>query len=94
MSIGFVIMNKAARYANGGSLVSPVWLMMVYFMQTIGELYLSPIGLSMVTKLAPKRIVSVMMGICIASIALANYLAGVLVSILHTYLPEMTFSPF
>lgn len=89
MSIGFIVMNKAARYADGGHLVSPTWLIMVYFMHTMGELCLSPIGLSMVTKLAPKRIVSVMMGIWFASIALANYLAGVLENILHTYLPEM-----
>lgn len=89
MSVGFVIMNYAARMAGDDVLVSPAWLLMVYFMHTMGELCLSPIGLSMVTKLAPQKIVSLMMGIWFASIATANYLAGVLESILKTYLPEM-----
>ncbi len=89
MSMGFVIMNYAAKLAGDDNLVSPAWLMMVYFMHTMGELCLSPIGLSMVTKLAPQKIVSLMMGIWFASIAIANYLAGVLESILKTYLPDM-----
>lgn len=89
MSLGFVIMNLAAGRAGQGIMVSPFWLLAVYFMHTMGELCLSPIGLSMVTKLAPKSIVSVMMGLWFASIALANYLAGVMESILHNLLPEM-----
>lgn len=89
MSIGFVVMNIAAGRAGHGTLVSPLWLLIVYFMHTMGELCLSPIGLSMVTKLAPKAIVSVMMGIWFASIALANYLAGVLESILHNLFPNL-----
>jgi POT family proton-dependent oligopeptide transporter len=89
MSAGFVIMNLAAKHVSEGGLVSPMWLLMVYFMHTLGELCLSPIGLSMVTKLAPKKIVSVMMGIWFASIALANYLAGVLENLLNTYLPNI-----
>ncbi|MBN1119219.1 MAG: peptide MFS transporter [Bacteroidales bacterium] len=89
MSIGFVIMNYAAKLAGDNNLISPMWLLIVYFMHTMGELCLSPIGLSMVTKLAPQKIVSLMMGIWFASIATANYLAGVLESILQTYLPNM-----
>ena len=88
MSVGFVIMNLAAQHAGDDTLVSPVWLLMVYFMHTMGELCLSPIGLSMVTKLAPQKIVSVMMGIWFASIALANYLAGILENVLHNHLPH------
>jgi POT family proton-dependent oligopeptide transporter len=89
MSIGFIIMTSAFNLASDGDPVSPMWLVMVYFMHTMGELCLSPIGLSMVTKLAPQKIVSLMMGIWFASIATANYLAGVLESILNTYLPDM-----
>lgn len=89
MSVGFVIMNLAAQHAGKYTLVSPIWLLLVYFVHTLGELCLSPIGLSMVTKLAPQKIVSVMMGIWFASIALANYLAGVLENILHNYLPQV-----
>ncbi|MBA7540824.1 Di-/tripeptide transporter [subsurface metagenome] len=89
MSIGFIIMNKAVQHTNNENLVSPMWLLAVYFMHTMGELCLSPIGLSMVTKLAPQKIVSVMMGVWFASIALAGYLAGILENILQTYLPGM-----
>jgi POT family proton-dependent oligopeptide transporter len=89
MSIGFVLMNKAAQVAGDGTLVSPMWLLSVYFMHTMGELFLSPIGLSMITKLAPPKIVSIMMGVWFSSVAAANYLAGVLESLLHNYLPDM-----
>jgi POT family proton-dependent oligopeptide transporter len=51
----------------------------------VGELFLSPIGLSMITKLSPPKIVSLMMGLWFTSIALANYMAGVLESILHKF---------
>ncbi len=94
MSIGFVIMTSASKLAGDNNLVSPMWLIMVYFMHTMGELCLSPIGLSMVTKLAPQKIVSLMMGIWFASIATANYLAGVLESILNKYLPDMNLFAF
>lgn len=88
MSIGFIIMNKAALSASDGELVSPLWLISVFFMHTMGELCLSPIGISMVTKLAPQKISSIMMGVWFASFAVANYLAGVLEKILHSYFPE------
>ncbi len=88
MSLGFVIMNFAANLAGNDKLVSPVWLLMVYFMHTMGELCLSPIGLSAVTKLSPNKIVSLMMGIWFGSIAAGGYLAGILNSLLKTYLPN------
>ncbi|OGM06118.1 MAG: hypothetical protein A2008_00950 [Candidatus Wallbacteria bacterium GWC2_49_35] len=65
--------------------VGPLWLAMVYLIHTIGELCLSPIGLSMVTKLSPERFVSLMMGIWFVSSALSNYLAGRLEEILTVY---------
>jgi POT family proton-dependent oligopeptide transporter len=89
VGLGFVIMSMAVSKASGGILVSPMWLLAVYFIHTTGELCLSPIGLSMISKLAPQKIVSVMMGVWFASIALAQYLAGVLESILHNHLPDM-----
>lgn len=89
LGLGFVVMSLANSRATGGNLVSPLWLLTVYFMHTCGELCLSPIGLSMITKLAPQKIVSVMMGVWFGSMALANYLAGVLESILHNLLPDM-----
>jgi POT family proton-dependent oligopeptide transporter len=62
-----------------------LWLVAVYVLHTVGELFLSPIGLSMITKLSPPKIVSLMMGLWFTSIALANYMAGILESLLHRF---------
>jgi POT family proton-dependent oligopeptide transporter len=84
LGLGFVVMYIAAEQAKSG-LVSSLWLVGVYLLHTVGELFLSPIGLSMITKLSPPKIVSLMMGLWFTSIALANYMAGVLESILHKF---------
>jgi proton-dependent oligopeptide transporter, POT family len=89
LGLGFWIMSMANSHSANGNLVSPMWLVMVYLLHTFGELCLSPIGLSMISRLAPTRIVSVMMGVWFASSAMAQYLAGALESILHNYLPSM-----
>ncbi len=94
LGIGFVLMSAANSAAGGGNMVSPMWLIGVYFLHTVAELCLSPIGLSMISKLSPQKIVSVMMGLWFASIALANYMAGVLENILKTYLPDMQLFSF
>ncbi len=65
--------------------VGPIWLTLVYVIHTFGELCLSPIGLSMVTKLSPVRMVSLMMGVWLVSSALSNYLAGMLEGLLSAY---------
>lgn len=91
-AIAFYIMAMASNLAVDGNLVSPMWLVVVYVILTIGELMLSPIGLSMITKLAPKKLVSVVMGLWMASFAAGNYLAGMLESILHKY--ELPLYPF
>jgi POT family proton-dependent oligopeptide transporter len=65
-----------AQEHGGGIRVSPWWLFGLYFLHTIGELCLSPVGLSIVTKLAPQRIVGAMMGLWFLSIAFGNKLAG------------------
>ena len=77
--LGFVIMIFAANevVASGGqTLVSPWWLVGSYFFQSIGELCLSPVGLSSMTKLAPRRYVSQMMGIWFLASALGNLIGG------------------
>ena len=84
-AFAFWIMTQAGHAADGGNLVSPWWLVIVYVVLTLGELMLSPIGLSMITKLAPKKLVSVVMGLWMASFAAGNYLAGMLESILQKY---------
>lgn len=89
LGLGFVVMSAASGAAGDGNLVSPMWLVIVYFLHTVAELCLSPIGLSMISKLSPQKIVSVLMGLWFGSIALANYMAGVLESVLRNYLPDM-----
>ena len=58
-----------------------IWLTSTYFLQTLGELCLSPIGLSATSKLAPDRAAGFMMGIWFVSIAIGNWLAGNAVSV-------------
>ena len=82
-AVAFFIMTQAEHLANSGIKVSPLWLMAVYIILTLGELMLSPIGLSMITKLAPRKLISIVMGLWMASFAAGNYLAGMLESMLH-----------
>ena len=91
-ALAFFVMTKASHLAAGGNLVSPLWLVGVYVLLTLGELMLSPIGLSMITKLAPGKLVSVVMGLWMASFAAGNYLAGMLESILLKY--DFSLYPF
>ena len=77
--IGFLVMMYAANkvLANGaGFRVSPWWLVGSYFFQTLGELSLSPVGLSSMTKLSPRKFVGQMMGIWFMAAALGNLIAG------------------
>jgi POT family proton-dependent oligopeptide transporter len=71
----FVVVTVASML-TGGDRVSPLWLVFVYFLQSIGELCLSPVGLSTVTKLAPARMVGLMMGVWFLSISIGSYIAG------------------
>lgn len=73
--IAFVVIAFAATLAGTGR-VSPMWLVLVYFLQTIGELCLSPVGLSTVTKLSPGRMVGLMLGVWFLSISIGSYIAG------------------
>jgi POT family proton-dependent oligopeptide transporter len=73
---GFMVMVAATAIAAGGTRVSPMWLVLTMFLHTLGELCLSPVGLSTVTKLAPQRYVGQMMGVWFMSIALGNLMAG------------------
>jgi POT family proton-dependent oligopeptide transporter len=74
---GFVIVAVAAHVAQtSGSPVSPWWLVALYLCHTIGELCLSPVGLSTVTKLAPVRFASFMMGVWFLSLSIGNKVGG------------------
>jgi POT family proton-dependent oligopeptide transporter len=77
--MGFLLMIVPANavVASGGSLlVSPWWLVASYFFQTLGELCLSPVGLSSMTKLAPRAFAGQMMGIWFLATAVGNLIAG------------------
>jgi len=76
-AMSYVVMIVAMMGVAAGQRVSPNWLVTLYFMQTCGELCLSPIGLSMVTKLAPVRFGAMLMGVWFLANAWANKLAGV-----------------
>ena len=90
VGLGFVLIVPAARMTQQGVLVSPWWLIGLYFLHTIGELCLSPVGLSIVTKLAPARIVGFMMGWWFLSIAVGNKLAGMAGGLFETLpLPKL-----
>ena len=78
MGCGFLVMAAAASIVAGGSKVLPYWLILTYLLHTFGELCLSPVGLSYVTKLAPKRFVGQMMGMWFLSLSLGNLAAGLI----------------
>jgi POT family proton-dependent oligopeptide transporter len=78
MGSGFLIMAAAASIVAGGSKVLPTWLILTYLLHTFGELCLSPVGLSFVTKLAPKRFVGQLMGMWFLSLSLGNLIAGLI----------------
>jgi len=76
LAVSFLVMMWAATGASETHRVTPFFLIAAYFFQTCGELSLSPVGLSSVTKLAPKRLVSQMMGTWFMGSALGNLIAG------------------
>lgn len=78
LGVGFGVMALASIYAARGDLVLPTWLIMTYLFHTMGELCLSPVGLSAVTKLSPRRFLGQMMGLWFISIALGNIFAGLI----------------
>jgi len=86
LALGFIVIMFAARLAGGAAvdtayvgeqgLVLPTWLCLMYLLFTTGELCLSPVGLSTITKLAPQNYVSQMMGVWFIAAALGNLIAG------------------
>jgi POT family proton-dependent oligopeptide transporter len=76
LGLGFLVMYFASRHVLAGALVLPTWLVCTYFLHTCGELCLSPVGLSYMSKLAPPRFVGQVMGMWFLSMALGGNLAG------------------
>ncbi len=76
MGLGFLVMYYAAQIVVAGEKAGMMWLVMTYFLHSIGELTLSPVGLSATTKLAPRQYLGQMMGIWFVGAALGNLIAG------------------
>jgi POT family proton-dependent oligopeptide transporter len=76
MAVGFLVMAAAARIVAAGSMVGPLWLTLTYFFHTVGELALSPVGMSATTKLAPQRFAGQSMGVWFVSMSLGNLVAS------------------
>jgi POT family proton-dependent oligopeptide transporter len=78
MGSGFIIMFFAAQHAASGMKVAPYWLVATYFLHTVGELCLSPVALSAVSKLSPKRFAGQMMGVFVLTYSIGNIISGLL----------------
>jgi proton-dependent oligopeptide transporter, POT family len=76
VALANLVMLGAVRQAAGGADASWLWLLGYFIVVTLGELYLSPIGLSLVSKLAPSHMISMMMGFWLATSFVGNFLAG------------------
>jgi len=76
VGLGFGVMILASVRSAGGALVSPTWLLATYYLHVIGEMCLSPVGLSTVTKLAPERVTGLMLGVWFLAAAVGNYVGG------------------
>jgi POT family proton-dependent oligopeptide transporter len=76
MALGFIVMAMAARVVLAGALASMGWLTLTYLLHTWGELCLSPVGLSAVSKLVPRRFVGQSLGVWFVSVSLGELIAG------------------
>jgi len=83
LALGFLVIAAGARIVSDHGQVWPTWLIFTYLIHTLGELCLSPVGLSTVSKLSPKKLVGQMMGIWFLSSALGNLIAGLIAGNIH-----------
>jgi POT family proton-dependent oligopeptide transporter len=85
VGLGFAVVGLGAMRASAGVQVSPVWLILTYLLHTCGELCLSPVGLSAMTKLAPAKVASLMMGVWFLSDAVGNYIGGRVAAVYESF---------
>ncbi len=78
VGLGFFILVAGAQFAGDDFKVPLIFLALLYLLHTTGELFLSPVGLSMITKLSPHRVVGLMMGVWFLSSSLAHILAAII----------------
>lgn len=90
LGLGFFVLAWGSTFTTDGSLLNPMWLIMTYFFHTVGELCLSPVGLSSITKLSPQRFVGQMMGVWFMAAALGSLLAGLVAGLIESLpLPQL-----
>ncbi|MEM7430425.1 MAG: peptide MFS transporter [Pseudomonadota bacterium] len=98
LGVGFLVLAWGSIYVPEGAAgdtaagVAMTWLVVTYFFHTVGELALSPVGLSSVTKLSPPRLVGQMMGTWFMGAALGNLVAGLVAGRIETLPPEQLFT--
>ena len=90
LALGYVVMIVAARAVPDGARGSILWLAFSTFFLTVGELYLSPIGLSLISRSAPRRMVGTLMGVWFLASFFGNTLAGQL-GTLYSDMPKELF---
>jgi len=91
VGLGFLVLIPVSGAAKGEELAGPQWLALLYLLHTCGELCLSPVGLSAMTRLAPRRAVGLIMGVWFLSTSLGNYMAGRAVGLTQTMTLERFF---
>lgn len=98
LGVGFLVLAWGSLYVPEGASSDPAvgvamtWLTVTYFFHTVGELALSPVGLSSVTKLSPHRLVGQMMGTWFMGAALGNLVAGLIAGRIEALPPEQLFT--
>ena len=76
MSSSFILMAFAMNFANEQGLISMTWINITYFLQAAGELFIGPIGLAMISRLIPQKILGLYMGYWVLATAVANFIAA------------------
>jgi POT family proton-dependent oligopeptide transporter len=84
VGVGFLVLVYGSQFHDSGFQVPLFWLALAYFIHSIGELCLSPVGLSMITKLSIVRLVGMMMGVWFLSSAMAQYVGGIVAQFAST----------
>ncbi|MCC6787334.1 MAG: peptide MFS transporter [Hyphomonadaceae bacterium] len=84
VGIGFLALVFGAQFHNEQFQVALFWLALAYFIHSVGELCISPVGLSMITKLSPAKMVGLMMGVWFMSSAMAQYAGGIIAQFAST----------
>jgi len=97
LGIGFAVLAYGASTIPQGAAVasvSMVWLVLAYFFHTMGELFISPVGLSYVSKLVPGRMIAIMFGIWYLAIAIGNKIAGTMGGMIDEITAKYSMSTF